>query len=248
MNSLFYQLLLPLLAAHMLGDFVFQSDNDVKNKKNTVVFLKHITIVTLLSYLFTGFWCDPYIALSILITHTLIDLIKRTFKKDSLIIFLADQAAHLLVILVLSFYMRNSFENSNMMQSFWYEAFGVAYLESLTILISLVLASKFSGIIVSFIIKPYQNISLTQEGTGSQKNIGRLIGQLERILILILFLADMAAVVGFLITAKSILRYGEIKNETDKTMVEYVLIGTLISFAFGMSIGLATTKFLSVIH
>ena len=203
MDSMFYQLLLPLLAAHMLGDFVFQSDNDVKNKKHLGVFFKHIMIVTLLSYLFTGVWGDLYIALSILISHTIIDLIKRAFKKDSLVLFIVDQLAHLLVIFVLSFYMRDIFANNNILQSFWYEVFGVVYLKSLTILISIILASKFSSIIVSYIIKPFQNASLSKEGTGSQKNIGRLVGQLERILILILFLADMAAVVGFLITAKS---------------------------------------------
>ena len=73
---------------------------------------------------------------------------------------------------------------------------------------------------------------------------GRIIGYLERIIILVLFLAELPAVVGFLITAKSILRYAEIKNESDKVMVEYVLIGTLLSFTVGIIIAFATTKLL----
>lgn len=76
---------------------------------------------------------------------------------------------------------------------------------------------------------------------------GRVIGYLERFAILILFLANLPTIVGFLITAKSILRYGEIKNNNDKVMVEYVLIGTLLSFAIGITIALLTIETLNLI-
>ncbi|HOJ08346.1 MAG TPA: hypothetical protein PKX68_12405, partial [Ignavibacteriaceae bacterium] len=75
----------------------------------------------------------------------------------------------------------------------------------------------------------------------------RVIGYLERFAILILFLANLPTIVGFLITAKSILRYGEIKNNNDKVMVEYVLIGTLLSFAIGITIALLTIETLNLI-
>lgn len=42
---------------------------------------------------------------------------------------------------------------------------------------------------------------------------------------------NVTALIGFLITAKSILRYSEIKSENDKLFVEYILIGTLLSFS-----------------
>lgn len=42
---------------------------------------------------------------------------------------------------------------------------------------------------------------------------------------------NVPALIGFLITAKSILRYSEIKSENDKLFVEYILIGTLLSFS-----------------
>lgn len=53
---------------------------------------------------------------------------------------------------------------------------------------------------------------------------------------------NVPAIIGFLITAKSILRYAEIKSENDKLFVEYILIGTLFSFALGISISYLTNE------
>ncbi len=43
MNILF-KYLVPLLAAHFLADFIFQTDEDVKRKQNILVFGKHIVL------------------------------------------------------------------------------------------------------------------------------------------------------------------------------------------------------------
>jgi hypothetical protein len=94
MNNLFYQILLPIIAAHLLVDFIFQTDKDVKNKGNGFVFAKHIVLVTFLSYLLTGVWNSWILLLTILFSHTIIDFIKRKLGKDSLRIFLLDQLMH----------------------------------------------------------------------------------------------------------------------------------------------------------
>lgn len=69
-------------------------------------------------------------------------------------------------------------------------------------------------------------------------NAGRLIGQLERTLILFLVLAGVPSGIGLLIAAKSVLRFGDISaKETDnRKMAEYVIIGTLASFAFAVPV------------
>ena len=67
-------------------------------------------------------------------------------------------------------------------------------------------------------------------------NAGRLIGQLERALILFLVIAGVPSGIGFLIAAKSILRFGEVKEPKNRKMAEYVLIGTLASFAFAVPV------------
>jgi hypothetical protein len=51
-------------------------------------------------------------------------------------------------------------------------------------------------------------------------------------------ISNQFAGIGFLITAKSILRFSETKKEAGRKEAEYILIGTLISFAFSIITGL----------
>lgn len=244
MNSIFLQILIPLLTAHFLADFIFQTDEDVKRKEKILVFGKHIALVTLLTYLLVGNWSCFTIPLTILITHALIDLLKKAIKKDSLTIFILDQLSHYLVILILSIYIQNKITDgiSNL---YWFNIMGSVYAKMLIIIIASILITKFSSIIISYIVKPFQaKIFVGENNNKDEIKTGRVIGYLERIIILVLFLSELPAVVGFLITAKSILRYAEIKNEKDKVMVEYVLIGTLLSFTIGISIAFITSKIL----
>ncbi len=244
MNNMLIQFLIPLLTAHFLADFILQTDEDVKRKQSIFVFSKHIMFVTLLSYLLVSNWNSFIVPLVILISHTLIDLLKRAIKKDSLTIFLADQFAHVLVLLTLSNYLQNRL-TQKISNLFWFNIWGNVYIKTLAVIVAVILVTKFSSIIISYIIKPFQvKIFKGENNNKDEIKTGRVIGYLERIIILVLFLADLPAVVGFLITAKSILRYAEIKNERDKVMVEYVLIGTLLSFAIGISIAFITIKVL----
>lgn len=66
------------------------------------------------------------------------------------------------------------------------------------------------------------------------KNAGKLIGILERILVLTFVIIGKLEIVGFLIAAKSILRY----KDTNTIKTEYVLIGTMLSFGIAIMIGL----------
>ena len=187
-------------------------------------------------------WYCFTIPLVILVSHALIDLLKKTIKKDSLTIFLVDQVAHYLVIIG-SIHLFQKVNLGKRINLFWFNMWGSVYVKTMVIIIALILVTKFSSIIISYIIKPFQTKIFKSENNNKDEiKTGRLIGYLERIIILVLFLADLPAVVGFLITAKSILRYSEIKSEQDKVMVEYVLIGTLLSFTIGISIAFVTTK------
>jgi hypothetical protein len=44
--------------------------------------------------------------------------------------------------------------------------------------------------------------------------------------------------IGFLLAAKSIFRFGDLKEAKDRKLTEYVLIGTLLSFGIALLIGL----------
>ena len=69
---------------------------------------------------------------------------------------------------------------------------------------------------------------------------GMIIGQLERALIFILTLTGQAAGIGFLIAAKSILRYGEAQDPSQRMDAEYIIIGTLMSFGWGILVSYLT--------
>ena len=248
MNNIFIQVFIPLLTAHFLADFILQTDEDVKRKQSIRVFGKHIVLVTLLSFMLVGSWSNLFIPLVIMISHAVIDLLKRTIKKDSLAIFMIDQVIHYLIILGLSVFIQEKL-TEDVNNLFWFNLWGSIYVKTLAIIIAVILVTKFSGIIISYIIRPFQTKIFKGENNNTDEiKTGRIIGYLERIIILVLFLADLPAVVGFLITAKSILRYAEIKNEKDKVMVEYVLIGTLLSFTIGISIAFITTKVISFLN
>src|SRR3954463_9314528 len=88
---------LALLAAHFLGDFVFQTDRMVRNKRRTSVLLFHGFQLAALSYFLAGRWTDPWIPSAIFVSHALIDYFKARQSQPSASLFVFDQAAHLLV-------------------------------------------------------------------------------------------------------------------------------------------------------
>lgn len=66
---------------------------------------------------------------------------------------------------------------------------------------------------------------------------GRMIGYAERLLIVAFVLLGAYEAVGFLVAAKSILRFSE--SRKDKKMAEYVLVGTLLSYLLAVAVGVA---------
>lgn len=65
---------------------------------------------------------------------------------------------------------------------------------------------------------------------------GVVIGRLERLLIFLFVIAGELGAVGFLITAKSVFRFGELTNKENRLEAEYIIIGTLMSFTVGLVI------------
>lgn len=68
-------------------------------------------------------------------------------------------------------------------------------------------------------------------------NAGKYIGWLERALILSFVLLDQWSAIGFLATAKSVFRFGDLSRSKDRKLTEYILIGTLLSYSIAIGIG-----------
>ena len=71
----------------------------------------------------------------------------------------------------------------------------------------------------------------------SLQNAGNYIGILERLFVFCFILTGHFEAIGFLLAAKSIFRFGDLKEAKDRKLTEYVLIGTLLSFGIAMATG-----------
>lgn len=73
-------------------------------------------------------------------------------------------------------------------------------------------------------------------------NAGRIIGYLERALVMLLVWIDQPSGIGFLVTAKSILRFGDIKDSHSRRVTEYVMVGNLLSFTWAILIAVLARR------
>lgn len=113
-------ILIKLIAAHLLGDFILQSDKmctDKFSKDSSAQYkalIIHALIQAALAYIFVSQWNCWIIPVVIGISHFLIDFIKTRSRKNDLISFLWDQAAHYSVIIGLWWLMFRSLPQMDM--------------------------------------------------------------------------------------------------------------------------------------
>jgi uncharacterized protein DUF3307 len=159
---------------------------------------------------------------------------------DGLAIFLADQAVHLASITLAVFiYTGARFE----------EALGdvraiQAHRDAILAVLVVYVAAVFgAGYIVRYLTKPLLGHLATEGGKTREelRNAGLYIGWLERILVLTAILLRSPSTIGLVLTAKSIVRYPELK---DGRFAEYFLIGTLLSILFAIFAGIVLQKLL----
>ena len=72
-------------------------------------------------------------------------------------------------------------------------------------------------------------------GEPGLKRGGFWIGCLERVLIVAFMMLGEYEAIGFLVTAKSILRFGA--SSTNRALSEYIILGTLLSIVFALPFG-----------
>lgn len=230
-------LLLSLLTAHLIGDFYLQNDKYCQQKellkiKSPFLYI-HSVIVGLLSWTFVPFTDFWIFALIIGGTHLLIDTMK-TYMCRGLWSFLMDQIAHILILCFISCqYMpisRLPIQNMDFLDTLSIPLFVFAVLCCL----------KPTNILIKLILDKYKIGDA--ESCQSMKNAGALIGNLERMLTMVFVLIGQYEAVGFIIAAKSLLRF----KETDTAKTEYVLAGTLLSFGIATVLGLMVKQLFSI--
>lgn len=236
-------LLIKLLLAHLLGDFVLQPSRWVEEKerrtyKSPKLYL-HVLIHFALILLIT---MDlRYLPLAALIagSHLLIDLAKLQLQtsKNRKAFFILDQGLHLAVIVFAAWWMKPF-------------AWHLATPQVNALLITstgLVLLTTPVSVIIKLILSkwaPATEIRTDMIETKSLQHAGMMIGYIERILVLIFILNLQWVAIGFLVTAKSVFRFSDLKVGQDRKLTEYILIGTLLSFGIAIVIGVIVNKLL----
>jgi hypothetical protein len=220
-----------LVCGHLLADFVSQSKRSAALKTNALVLTLHALIAALIPYLLVGSWTFWQLAAVTFITHWVIDFIKVKSNKNGLASFAIDQIAHLLVIY--AFIQLTSITPSTLR---WSAHFGDAYMKVLIVVAGSVAVTVVSGIVVGYVVRDVARLAPVAKDTGFPSG-GERIGQLERFLVYVLILIGEPNAIGFLIAAKSILRFGELKE--DRRDAEYVIIGTMWSLVCALLVSLA---------
>ncbi len=241
-------LTIALLLAHVLGDFVFQHERVIRGKYagRFSAYLEHMAVHALLSVLtvalFTGLLTSLklWLLLAILlISHALIDWAKTALNartERSLTVFLLDQILHILLIVIGSTWVCGislldpgldllplDHTLAMLLTGFAVAVFGVGWINGMLLQ---PLADRYAE-------EAGRDHSMAREG---MSRAGMIIGWLERTLILTAVLLQSPVGVGFILAAKSIFRFENTK--AGQQAAEYFLIGTLLSVAQAIAIGL----------
>lgn len=231
-------LFIKLLLAHLLGDFMFQPDSwvrekELKKSRSPKLYL-HGVIHFLLIMVFVWDWSFTMAALAMAASHVIIDAAKLHFQRgeNKRLWFFIDQLLHIIVIILVVFLTLGPFgkPDERVMERLLTIATGVVILLMPSSVVIRNVLSKWA---------PATAIKTDKIETSSLLHAGMMIGYLERILVFIFILNGQWAAIGFLVTAKSVFRFSDLKVGQDRKLTEYILIGTLLSFGMAIVVGTA---------
>ncbi|MCE5178361.1 MAG: DUF3307 domain-containing protein [Porphyromonadaceae bacterium] len=241
------KIILAQFIAHVVADFFAQPDSICRGKQEKGFgswhIYVHVLIVFVASFLMTFAVVFILYAVAIMIIHFTIDILKSFIerwlkrKKGDIdkfyanhYLFFTDQLLHVATIY-------------GVVAIYWIKNPSIpAYLDVLTISQLLILTGtlvcmKPANVIIRNCLSSL-NLYDQVENMNDLNRAGRWIGTIERIMAMVLVMLQQYTAIGFIITAKSVLRYNE--SKTGKT--EYVLIGTLLSFSIALLVGIGISE------
>lgn len=232
-------LLTKLLLAHLAGDFILQPASWVidkqEKKARSPKLYAHVLLHGVLAFIAAwdpAFWLP---ALVILLSHYTIDLCKVYLERPNhrLMWFVGDQALHLTVIALVWY----SWQHPTIaVQTFPLH-------EMLIVTTAAVFLTNPTSILIRTFISQWTPETFQTVGS-SLPDAGKVIGFLERLLVLVFILNGHWESVGFLLAAKSVFRFGNLRESHDRKLTEYVLIGTFLSFSIAVLVSLSVSALL----
>jgi len=246
-------LLVLLVAGHFLADFLFQTRRTVEAKRLGFGYLRHGVVVFLVQLLAALPFVSPaflVVLAGIAAAHVLVDRGKTSMSRrrpGSLTVFFVDQGIHLAVV-VAGWWILLRIDGATSSL-----ALSVRMVRDWVSVVVLAAAFSFNATGGSAIVEgvlEHLPLSGREPAAGSESpesprldtgypGAGRLIGMLERTLMLVLVLFGQWAAAVLLLTAKSIARFEELKV---RRFAEYYLVGTLTSLLVATAVGLVLGK------
>lgn len=251
------QTFIALIAAHVFADFLLQVKWIIRNKRHAGGFTVHALIVAMTAVLTLGAFSsgarNALLAVALVTaTHAIIDSLKLWLSGRSWIcsrhqgelnLFLADQAAHIAMLALVAFWLPAAWQSG-----FWASALPQlqpTILTGLCLAAGFILTTRTGEFAIRFFMRGISDQRAdngprdTAPVEGDPNDLddpgltdgGTWIGLLERALIFLLVMLGQFNAIGFLITAKSILRF-QYANEHSHS--EVVIIGTLASFGWAI--------------
>lgn len=226
-------LIVKLCLAHLVGDFFLQPNSWVQQKEQkklkSIYLYVHAALHGALSLLVVWDWHFAPKAIGIALAHGAIDALKLVLQRDSnrRILFLLDQMLHFSVIGIIAF-------GGNLFVH-------VAYLTQRPTFWIITMATMALTLPASIVIRNFISKWEPETCTGEEESLvdaGKFIGILERLFVLVFIFSNHWEAIGFLIAAKSIFRFGDLKDAKDRKLTEYILLGTLMSFGIAVAVGL----------
>lgn len=244
---------LALYLAHLLTDFVFQSDRLVTRKRrgSVLAYVEHGGIHFLAAVLLSALavpglaksLCFYGFIVGLTLVHLGIDwgklrLVRSAMIEDGVALFLGDQILHSFTVCLAAWLIARPPVLSLVAKIRWFQS-GIE--KPLLLLVVYVGVIFGGGYVVRFLTKPLLtgDLHISGETTNEMQNAGMYIGWLERFVVLTALVLQSPATVGLILTAKSIARYPELKSVR---FAEYFLIGTLLSLGLGIVGGLILLK------
>lgn len=245
--------------AHLLADFFFQPEHWSESKqkhchRSTKIYL-HALVVLTTSILATPSWSFLLFSVLIAVVHLAVDIAKSLIERYCVkrknieadpsrlyvnpYIFIADQLLHFVIIYaVVALYVGCCTIPQLIANISLYH---------LAVILGFLLCAKPANVFIRILLSSL-NLPIEEESNTNNKDekqriqdlerAGRWIGSAERILTYVFVLMGEFTAIGFVITAKSILRF----NDRSLRKTEYVLVGTLLSFAIAILLGLVVEQ------
>lgn len=230
-----------LLLGHVFADFVWQSDSLVERKgiagRRLGALAEHGAILLACHLLGVVLYLSVDVVIVVLVVvlvHVALDWLKAiadTRFNQPLTLFLLDQALHVLTLVAAAIWLSGTparIEPELLTQLSVAAVYTSAW----------VVVWRGGGFFMAMLLSVCR---LPEEPGDDGPELGRLIGVLERLLVVTLVLEEAWAGIGLLVAAKSVARFKELD---DRRFSEYYLVGTLGSLLLAIAVGLAASQLL----